>query len=281
MICSIAQKQVRQFCILSVVSKEGHPIAKHVRKLSGVTKSSPPETPPEDTPWSWKWKAFGAAAVAIVVPGSFVSAIKYDPPFREQVEDFFPGPVEWLRGQLEFVGEDPDWRAYVAALEEELKEPVQVLYDSVDMGKIDPTTPISKLGAPLTAKLEFGDLQVPGGQEDTDTNPAMDPGPPEASLALVGLQRDLQTFSLWHQLAPAAPGEYGASLAVRPRDKELNKQDAEALLQHLKDRLKELEEEKKMPGMRAIDDIDDETKAVKARTKQLKKEHFRSGWWPF
>ena len=99
-----------------------------LRRLSAAPPAATPEKAPEKG-WPWYLKAIGASAACAGTGACVALLMHHELGFRRFCESVSPSLVDLVRQRYPFADEDPERRAYVKKLTEELATPRTVSFN--------------------------------------------------------------------------------------------------------------------------------------------------------
>jgi len=238
----------------------------------------------DDPGWSWKWKAFGAAVVGIGIPASIVTALKYDPETRDLLEPLFPDQVEYLRNEVGFEKEDLQRIHYVRKQEAEYTKATTAVvrfesgreqaFENIPSSRSfqEFYKSLANSGEGKIISVDFKDTA-----DLDDSEPSFLEPEDESTSQIMALECESNAVSLWEKYSTDEKTRAKGSMNSLSTDEGLEVEDAKLLLELLDKRVKDLQLEKRT-GLREIDDIDEEIKAIQARKKNINAIYFPKKW---
>ena len=183
-----------------IASRAARPPPRPLRRLSAAPPSAAPEKAPEKG-WPWYLKAIGASA-ACAGTGAYVALLMHhELGFRRFCESISPSLVDLVRQRYPFADEDPERRAYLKKLTEELATPRTVSFNGrrveVD-GEASASECREALGIACDLDIDIED--VDGVDEVMIAEEARRPSQLEIAVARCGA-------SVWAPLPPSIPTE--------------------------------------------------------------------------
>ena len=230
-----------------IASRAARPPPRPLRRLSAAPPSAAPEKAPEKG-WPWYLKAIGASA-ACAGTGAYVALLMHhELGFRRFCESISPSLVDLVRQRYPFADEDPERRAYLKKLTEELATPRTVSFNGrrVEVAAGASASECREaLGIACDLDIDIEDVE--GADDPIDVaEEARRPTPLEIAVARCGA-------SVWAPLPPQIPTE-GPSTQI---------EELEARKRKIGDDL--------AAGVLRVDAAQPEVDAIEARLRELRK----------
>ena len=229
-----------------IASRAARPPPRPLRRLSTAPPAAAPEKAPEKG-WPWYLKAVGASA-ACAGTGAYIALLMHhELGFRRFCEGVSPALVDLVRQRYPFADEDPERRAYVQKLTEELATPRTISFDGrrVEVAAGASASECREaLG--IACDLDIDVEDVDGVDEIVAQDEARRPSQLEVAVARCGA-------SVWAPLPPQIPTE-GPTAQI---------EELEARKRKIGDDL--------ASGTLRVDAAQPEVDAIEARLRELRK----------